>query len=177
MRADAGPDQTKITRPTVGHGARRVAFPLLNFTMEPTADHHAYGRHRLRAVRGKAVPAARGKAAARWPPVCRQPDGAAAPAFGRVGVYPAHRESSRPPHRRADRIAARVDRRRQAGGAQDNPTVAVLYHASPASFIPREGIGRLRAITGLGLRSAPVPRRSELTDLVSSTPASPTATS
>ena len=59
MRADAGPDQTKITRPTVGHGARRVAFPLLNFAMEPTADHDAYGRHRLRAVRGKAVPAAK----------------------------------------------------------------------------------------------------------------------
>ena len=39
--------------------ARRVAFPLLNFAMEPTADHHAYGRHRLRAVRGKAVPAAK----------------------------------------------------------------------------------------------------------------------
>ena len=38
---------------------RRVAFPLLNFAMEPTADHHAYGRHRLRAVRGKAVPAAK----------------------------------------------------------------------------------------------------------------------
>ena len=30
MRADAGPDQTKITRPTVGHGARRVASAQLH---------------------------------------------------------------------------------------------------------------------------------------------------
>jgi len=115
--------------------------------------------------------------AARWAPDCRQPEGPRHPHLGALGSIP---RTASPVARRIDeRIASR--RELVDGGKpavpKTHPTVAVLYHASPASFIPREGVGRLRAITGLGLRSAPVPRRSELTDLVSSTPAAPTATS